>query len=136
MIDQQEAFIRRFIVEEKQQRYLGFLSKSTTRGKFLSELYHSLAIKASLAVEVPSKERFVEKVEQRLREKGAGDKVYVVSPNSDCDRQWMSLTEALRITIDDTTEAIVCCTLGELAFYRSEDTAWILFNAKRKSRGK
>lgn len=130
MIDQEEAFIRRFVIEEKQRRYIGFLSKSQTRGKFLSELYHRLAVRGSLAEEVRSNQRTVEKVEASFLEKGAMSDVYVISPDSDIDQRWMSLTVALRIVIDDCTEAVVCCKLGELAFYRSEDSAWIFYYDK------
>lgn len=134
MNDQEEAFIRRFVTEEKQERYIGFLSKPQTRRKFLSELYHRLAVRRSLSEEVPSNQRSVEKVQQSLLEKGATSDVYVISPASDIDQRWMSLTEALRLVIDDCTEAIVCCKLGELAFYRSEDSAWILLYETGKAR--
>ena len=134
MIDQEEAFIRRFVIEEKRQRYLGFLSRSRTRYKFLSELYHRLAVKGSLSEEVRSNQRTFEKVKARLLEKGAMSEVYVISPASDMDQQWMSLDEALRIVIDECSKAIVCCKLGELAYYRSEDSAWILYYGKSKAR--
>jgi hypothetical protein len=125
MNDHEEAFVRAFIVKERQERYRGFLSTPRHRQKLLRELYHRLAINPSLAVEVHSRDRTVEKVESRLRAKGAPSEVYVISPSSDLDQRWLTLTAALEETHAGSA-AIVCCTLGELAFYRSEESAWIL----------
>ena len=93
MNDQEEAFIRRFIIEEKQQRYMGFLSKAETRRRFLSELYYRLAFRTSLAEEVSSKERTVQKVELRLLGKRARAEVYMISPNSGVDQCFNNCVE-------------------------------------------
>ncbi len=135
MNDQEEAFVRRFIIEEKQARYIGFLSKPRTRGKFLSELYHRLAFKNSLAVKVPSNACTAVNVEKLLRQKGAGSDAYVMSPDREIDQQWHLLSEALEVVLSTSTEAIVCCQLGELAFYKSETSDWILHHPKRKAVG-
>lgn len=130
MNEQEEAFVRSFIIEQKQERYLGFLSKPDKRGKFQADLYHRLAFKSNLAEEVPSNQRRVEKVEQRLRQLGSGELVYVISVHDDLDQQWRSLSEVLEEILSMSIEAILCCLPGELAFYKSEDSAWILHHPK------
>ncbi len=78
--EQEEAFVRHFIVADKQERYLQFLSKPKTRGKFLAELYHGLALKGALAMELPPAKRTAVEVQQRLQRLGAKDMAYVISP--------------------------------------------------------
>lgn len=132
MNEQEEALIRSFIIEQKQERYLGFLSNPRKRGKFQAELYHRLAFKSSLAIEVPSNQQFAKNVVPRLREMGSNELVYVISAINELDQQWRSLSEVVEEILSMSTEAIVCCRLGELAFYKSEDSAWILHREKQK----
>jgi hypothetical protein len=37
---EEQAFIKKFVIKDKQERYLGFLSKDKTRRKFMDALYH------------------------------------------------------------------------------------------------
>jgi hypothetical protein len=132
MNEREEAFVRRFIIEAKQQRYLGFLSNPKLRRKFLNELYHRLLFKSSLAIGVPNRDSFPERLERLLRVKWAGSNVYVISPSSNLDQRWMPLREALDEMYESDAEAIGCCRLGELAYYKSEDGAWVLQYDGRK----
>jgi len=131
--EQEEAFVKRFIVESKQDRYLHFLSKPTTRKKFLGELYHSLAINGSWATELLPRERTVTQVEQKLRSLGSGSLAYIISPQGRLDGQWLALTDVLTDILGTASEAIVCCLPGHLAFFLSEDSAYILHYPPRKS---
>lgn len=123
---QEELFIKRFIVSDKQERYLTFLSNPKTRSKFLSEFSHSLAIKGSLATEIASRDRKAESLEAQLRRYGAGAQVYVLSPYPEFDRKWFALREVLEAILPRNFEAVLCCLPGELAFYLAEDGAYIL----------
>ena len=65
--EEEKAFVKRFIAANRQDRYLLFLSQEKSRGKFLSELYHRLALKGSLATELSHKELLsADAIEQRL----------------------------------------------------------------------
>lgn len=129
---QEEAFVKRFIAADTQERYLHFLSKPKTRGKFLSEFYHRLAIKGSLATEIASRDRKVAYVEAQLRKLRTPSQVYVMSPYPDFDQKWFPLTEALEKILPGY-EAVICCLPGELAFYLSEDNAYILHSPPQKT---
>ncbi|MBC7529524.1 MAG: hypothetical protein H7308_18505, partial [Chthonomonadaceae bacterium] len=65
MDNQEEAFIKTFIAEDKQERYLGFIKSSKRRNKFLDDFHHSIILRGAFAVEIPNRERSVEAVEQR-----------------------------------------------------------------------
>ena len=119
-------------MEYKQDRYLHFLSKPKNRAKFLYELYHCLAIKGSLATELPAKYRQPNYVEPQLRQRGAGDLAYVLSPDDKFDQKWLPLHDVLEEILPNYGVAIVCCLPGKLAFYLSEDTAYILYDPPRK----
>jgi len=122
--EEEKAFVKRFIAANRQDRYLLFLSQEKMRGKFLSELYHRLAFRDSLATRVLPRDQTV--VEQRLLALGSRAEVYVLSPAHRLDQQWHSLTDVLDDILSTSTEAIVCCLRGELAFYKSENGAYIL----------
>lgn len=130
--EQEEAFVRHFIVAYKQERYLHFLSKPKTRGKFLSELYHRLAIKGALAAELPPVKRAVIEVQQRLQILGAETIAYVISPYDRLDQKWLPLTDVLTDILSTGTEAILCCITGQLAFVQTEDSAYILNDQPQK----
>jgi hypothetical protein len=131
--ENEEAFVKRFIEADKQERYLGFLSKPKTRDKFLNELYHHLAIKGSLATEIAAKHRRPDYIETQLLQRGAGPQAYVFSPSDRFDQKWLPLTEVLEEILSQDLEAIVCCVPGELAFYLSEDCAYILHAPPQKT---
>jgi len=123
---EEEAFVQRFIVEDKQERYLFFLSKPATRNKFLSELYHNLVINEKWTTELASRELDPTQVAQRLRAYGAGSQAYVTSPDDQLDGKWLELEKVLSEIIENDSAAILCCVTGKLAFYQSEDCAYIL----------
>jgi len=77
---------------------------------------------------VSSKNRQPEYVEAKLRQQGAGDLAYVISPYDQFDQKWLPLTEVLEGVLPRNWESIVCCLPGKLAFYLSEDTAYILYD--------
>ncbi len=124
--EEEEAFVKRFVAVSKQDRYLFFLSKQKTRKKFLSELYHSLAIKGSLATEILPRD-IGDACIERLQKLGSREQVYIISPYSRLDQQWLPLTEVVTKITASGSEAILCCLPGELAFFQSEDAAYILY---------
>ena len=131
-MSQEEDFVKRFIAESKQERYLQFLSKPKTRGKFLNDLYHRLMLKESFVNELLPGERTIENVGQRLQMLGSGIQVYVISPYERLDQQWFALPDILTDILSTGTEAIVCCLPGQLAFVQTEDSAYILHYQPRK----
>ncbi|KAA9325325.1 hypothetical protein F0P96_20195 [Hymenobacter busanensis] len=51
-LDLEKAFINRYVVKEKRQRYLGFVESDKHRGKFLGMLYHGQDLDISLLQEL------------------------------------------------------------------------------------
>ena len=133
--DQEEAFVKTFICEEKRERYLGFIASPKNRVKFLKDFYHNLlpAICCSQMERVPNRDQRVDLVAQKLKEKGSTAEVYLVSPNDQLDQRWISLEEAITVMFGDGMGSLACCLKGELAFFHSETSVWILHNPKPKA---
>lgn len=117
---QEEAFVRAFIVPDKQDRYLQLLASPSRRKKILGVLYHSLDTISQRATRIENRDHTSERVEQLLRRKGAGPACYLISPETELDQQEMPLREALETLIDQDGTAIVCCLEGRLAYYKAE----------------
>jgi hypothetical protein len=74
----EEAFVRAFILPEKQARYLKLLKDPKRRGDILGRLNHHVDYDPSLATEVAGADAYVENLERVLRSKGAPDVCHVM----------------------------------------------------------
>ena len=124
--NQEEALVHAFIVPAKRDRYLQMLANPTKRRKIQRTLYHTLNVIEERASEIASPNHFPEPVEKLLRQKGAGEMCYLISPQPALDQQVMRLREALETLIMEDSVAIVCCLPGRLAYYKAEHTGYIL----------
>ena len=124
--DQEEAFVRAFIVPEKRDRYLSILANPRRRVKILGELYHDLSTIAARTTKIENRDHGPEVIEKLLKQKGAGATCYLISPKRDLDQQEMPLREALDSLILTDSVAVACCVPGRLAYYKAELTQYIL----------
>jgi len=124
--DQEEAFIRAFIVPEKRNRYLSILANPRRRAKVLNELYHGLDTIASRITKIANRDHFPEPVQKLLRQKGAGSVCYLISPAPELDQQEMPLCEVLDRLIQQGGVATACCIPGRLAYYKAELAGYVL----------
>jgi len=124
--DQEEAFIRAFIVPEKRERYLSILANPRRRAKVLNELYHGLDTVAARQTRIANRDHHPEPVEKLLRQKGARPICYLISPERDLDQQEMPLREVLDRLINQDGVAIACCVSGRLAYYKAELAGYFL----------
>lgn len=127
-MEQEEAFVRAFIVRAKQERYLQMLANPKRRRKFLHVLYHQLAFKAIPAktTAIASHDHFPEPVEKKLKQKGAGPTCYLISPEEELDQREMPLREALETLRREDCVGVACCLAGKLAYYKAEMEGYIL----------
>ena len=123
---QEEAFVRAFIVPGKRDRYLQLLASPNRRKKILGLLYHSLDVIPERATPIENRDHTSERVEQLLRQKGAGATCYLISPERELDQQEMPLQEALDILITQDGMSVACCLEGRLAYYKAELSQYLL----------
>jgi hypothetical protein len=124
--NQEEAFVRAFILPAKRDRYLQLLANPTKRRKILGTLYHTLSTIEERTSKIASRDHFPEPIEKMLRQKGAREMCYLISPVPALDQQVMPLREALETLKTEDLVAIVCCLPGRLAYYKAEWTGYIL----------
>lgn len=124
--EEEEAFVKRFIIQNKRERYLSYLANPKKRHTFLNVLYHCGDIVWSLATEIFPRDSSADQIEQFLKQRGAGETCYVISVHQELDRQVIPLNEVLNALHYDFEVAIVCCLTGRLAYYKAEDGEYIL----------
>lgn len=125
---EEEMFVRAFIVPDKRDRYLQMLAHPSKRKKILGLLYHNLDAMTSRTTRIENRDHTPKAVERLLRQKGAGQLCYLISPEPELDQHEMPLAEALQTLIIHDSTAIACCLPGRLAYYKAETQQYILEN--------
>ncbi|RYE54017.1 MAG: hypothetical protein EOP48_13160 [Sphingobacteriales bacterium] len=92
--EQEELLIANFIVKEKQDRYLGFLTKENTRRKFTKELYHFKHFNWSLFQEIPGDQNAADIILSKLNKKPTPN-CYVISVDPEYDGKLLSVDEVI-----------------------------------------
>ncbi|HEY3856750.1 MAG TPA: hypothetical protein VGO67_20385 [Verrucomicrobiae bacterium] len=128
-MNQEEAFVRSFILLDKQSRYLEMLASPKRRDGFLDCLNHHLDYDPSYAIQVPSSQQKAASIEALLRQRGAPEICHTISSLSKWDGLDLGLHEALEMVVGYNIGTVLCCTSGRLAYYESEDIRerYILF---------
>jgi len=117
----EEQFARSFIVPEKRERYLSLLDSKRGRKKLRDGLYHCRDIDYRFAHLVPAGEQYAEAIERVLKSKGAPEKCYLFSAESEFDGREMFLSEALWEVVDSGSGTFVSCIAGKLGYFEFED---------------
>ena len=97
----EQLLIKKFVIKDKQERYLNFLSKEKTRKKFTSELYHFRDFKWNLFREIPSSESESNTIVTKVKSIKNISSCDVVSVNSEFDGKVISLEEAVENVVGE-----------------------------------
>jgi hypothetical protein len=125
-MNHEEQTIKAFIRQNRQERYLRFLSDPKHRAKFTSELTHFRDLDGKDALRIPPNQQNSAAVIKPVVSMGAGSKSWVISENSDLDGREMDLDAGLKETIGYGMGTIVSCIPGGLAYFEDEDGRYIL----------
>jgi hypothetical protein len=135
--EHEQATISSFIVRDKRERFLSFVSNAKSRDKFLRELALFRWFDPRFAMPVPWKpspnlrlwERHLDgihRTEQLLKSKGSGSTCWAISENSELDGKELALRAALEAVIGSGRGSILSFIAGKLAYYEGEDEALLL----------
>ena len=126
---QESAFVKAFIVKDKQERYLQLLGSPKRRRDILDRFNHHLDFDSKYAKRIPEEFHTIDKVAHLLRVRGAGRTCHVIADTLDADGQELPLREALAVVITHDFGSVVCCIPGRLAFHKAEaiEQAWYVF---------
>jgi hypothetical protein len=115
----EQLLIKKFVIKDKQERYLNFLSKEKTRKKFTSELYHFRDFKWNLFREIPSSESESNTIVTKVKSIKNISSCYVVSVNSEFDGKVISLEEAVENVVGEEGTILIFGE-AEIIYYEGE----------------
>ena len=121
--EHEQGVIKAFVLHEKQERFLTFLSKSKTRKKLTNELADSRCFDPRFATPIPWKvdpdrglwQRHVQGIENihgLLKARGAGENCWAISEDSTLDGKEVDLESVLDKVIDNHMGTILSCIPG------------------------
>ena len=96
---EEETLIKKFVIKDKQERYLTFLAKDKTRNKFIDELYHFNDFNWKLFREIPGNENEGQTVALRVKSNKNISTCLVISTDQEYDGKLMSVDEAIENSI-------------------------------------
>ena len=119
--EHETAFIRSFIVKEKQKRWLQLLANPKRRTAITGRLYHQPDLDPQFMTRVPPAYRHAPNIEAKLRELGAPSECHVISTDTDVDGTLQPLGQVLVQIHGIGDGTVLSCIPGELAYYEGED---------------
>jgi hypothetical protein len=125
-MNHEESIVRAFILPNRQERYLEFLTKPKRRAKFIAQLAHFRHLNPNFAFSIPGSQTNPSSLLKLLTAKGASSKCWVTSENSALDGREMDLEAALKETIGCQMGTFISSIPGRLAYFEDEDSRYIL----------
>jgi hypothetical protein len=119
----EEAFVKAFVVPDRQERFLGFLGDSKKRRRLITEFDHlrSRLLDPRFMIPLQGSQSLPPNVFATLRKIGAPEKCWAMGGRF--DGQEKQLLEALR---DSGDGFVLSCIPGKLAYMKTEDDEYIL----------
>jgi hypothetical protein len=121
MNEHEQAFVRAFVVADKQERYLTKLGSKRHRKELLSRLHHNLDYEPRFATQVPSAEQSASRILERLRKLGAPAQCYAIAADDTIDGRELLLKDTLDTIVGMGSGVVLSCVPGVLAYYESEE---------------
>ncbi len=118
-INIENLLIKKFIVKDKQERYLSFLSKVKTRNKFTNELYHFKDFNWKLFRKIATNENEREIINEIIKRKKNISTCYIISANSKFDGKAVSVDEGIKEIIGEEGTILVFGN-AEIVYYEGE----------------
>jgi hypothetical protein len=119
--EEHERGLARFLVGEWRARFRESLAPAKRRDMLRSQLPHLTHLDPRFATPTQAQSAF--ELGARLREKGAGDRCYLLSEDPDLDGRELALDEALVALVDGESQyaTFVSCVPGRLAYFHDEE---------------
>jgi hypothetical protein len=121
--EEHERGLARFLVGEWRARFRESLAPAKRRDTLRSQLPHVTHLDPRFATPVP--EQTAVELAEQLREKGAGDRCYLLSEDPDLDGRELPLDEALfALMVAGSPHAtFASCVPAQLAYFHDADPA-------------
>jgi hypothetical protein len=118
----EQATVKAFLQQERQERSLFLLSNPSRRRDFTSQLAHYKWFDSRWAHPLsPKTAHTAAEAVALLRKKGAGNAVWIISENPSLDGRELGLEEAMTEVWGGSMGTILSCIPGKLGFFRGEE---------------
>lgn len=124
--EHERLLIRSFIIKERQNRYIEFLSRPKRRKDLTKTIAHFKHLDLRFVVPIPPHQRHVSDFLKILKAKGAPKNCYVISESDEMDGKEMPLLTAFESVVGQGMGTFLSCLPGRLAYFEDEDQRWIL----------
>jgi hypothetical protein len=115
----EQALINKFVAKDKQERYLGFISKDKTRKKFTDELYHFKDFNWKLFREIPGNENGRDLILAKLNKIKNIETCQVISANFDIDGKQFPIHEAIQNIVGKEATILIFGN-ADVVYYEAE----------------
>lgn len=116
----EEAFIRAFVLPDRQQRWTELLLNDRRRSAFTHRLADPIDIDTRWAVPIPASEQTSDGIAALLRSCGAPAQCHLISEYPTLDGTEAQLSDALDTIVGSGVGSVVLCVPGVLAYYEGE----------------
>lgn len=116
----EEAFIRAFVLPDKQHRWTYLLLNKRRRSTFTHRLADPIDIDTRWAVPIQPSEQTSGRITELLRIRGAPDQCHLISEFPALDDTDVQLSDALDTIVGSGVGSVISCLPGALAYYEGE----------------
>jgi hypothetical protein len=123
--EEHEQGLARFLVGEWRARFRESLAPAKRRDMLRSQLPHLSHLDPRFAKAVPAEGQNARAIGEQLREKGAGERCYLLSEDPELDGRELELDAALVEIVDGGSQyaTFVSCVPARLAYFHDEEPA-------------
>lgn len=118
LIEFESKVINRFVIKNKQERYLQFINSQKHRGGFTGQLAHFNDLKYELFEEVIGNEKAI--IKAKLASLGKFIDCYLISENPELDQKRMDIDTALNEVIGYGMGTLLVFGDAEMIYYEAE----------------
>ncbi len=131
-MNHEEAFIRAFILPDRQPRWTELLFNERRRFAFTHRLADPIDIDTRWAIPIQRSEQTAARIAELLRGRGAPSQCHVISEYDSLDGTDAELTDALETIVGSGVGSVVSCLPGSLAYYEGEERVRFILQRRPK----
>ena len=115
----EQILIKKFVIKDKQERYLSFIKKERTRLKFTNKLHHFNDFDWNLFYKIKGSENDRELIAAKVNERKNILTCHVISANSEFDEKEFSVIEAIKNIVGEEGMILIFGD-AEIVYYQAE----------------
>ncbi len=115
----EEQFIKKFVVKDKQERFLNFLNSKNNRSKFTKELYHFADFNPKLFCKIHGNENERDLILSRLKTKPKLKNCWIISANPESDSKQVEISDAIENYVGQEGSILIFGD-AEIIYYEGE----------------